>query len=195
MFDKLFKIGYSEMAGFTLVTPETADEVAKPVLTQLKDNFGMLPNFFGALGIDGASLTSFLALQETLNPQVHFSVREQELLALAVANYNGCHYCVSAHTFMAKRKAGLTTEECVAAQSGESSDNREKMLMTLAVNIVKNRGQLDDLLLEEARSLGFSEADIVQISLLTAMNSFTNWLNNIVNPQIDFPEVELVTVE
>lgn len=180
------------MTEFTLVTPETADDIAKPVLTQLKETFGMLPNFFGALGIDGTSLTSFLALQETLNPQVRFSAREQELLALAVANFNGCHYCVSAHTFTAKRKAGLTTDECIAAQKGESNDARETMLMTLAVSIVKNQGKLDDTLVRDAKSLGFSEADIVQISLLAALNSFTNWLNNVVNPPIDFPEISLI---
>lgn len=180
------------MAEFTLVTPETADDIAKPVLAQLQGKFGRLPNFFGALGIDGASLTSFLALQEKLNAQTHFSAREQELLALAVANFNGCHYCVSAHTFTAKRMAGLTAEECIAAQKGESPDSREKMLMTLAVSIVKNHGKLEYSLVEEAKSLGFTEADIVQISLLATLNSFTNWLNNFVDPEIDFPVVELI---
>ena len=180
------------MSKFTLVTPETADNIAAPVLEQLKGKFGRLPNFFGALGIDGASLTSFLALQEKLNAQTKFTAREQELLALAVANFNGCHYCVSAHTFTAKRMAGLTAEECVTAQKGESNDPREKMLMTLAVAIVKDHGQLADSLVEEAKGLGFTEADIVQISLLATLNSFTNWLNNIVDPEIDFPEVPLI---
>lgn len=180
------------MSKFTLVTPETADHIAVPVLEQLKGKFGRLPNFFGALGIDGASLTSFLALQEKLNAQTKFTVREQELLALAVANFNGCHYCVSAHTFTAKRMAGLTIDECAAAQKGESHDPREKMLMILAINIVKNHGQLEETLLEEAKLLGFTENEIVQITLLTALNSFTNWLNNIVAPEIDFPKVDLV---
>lgn len=180
------------MAEFTLATPESADDIATPVLTQLQEKFGRLPNFFGALGIDGASLTSFLALQEKLNAQTHFSAREQELLALAVANFNGCHYCVSAHTFTAKRMAGLTAEECVAAQKGESKDPREAMLMTLAVNIVKHHGKLEDSLVQEAKSLGFTEADIVQISLFASLNSFTNWLNNFVDPAIDFPVVDLL---
>lgn len=179
------------MTEFTLVTTETADEIAKPLLEQVAGKFGRLPNFFGALGIDGVSLTSFLALQEKLNAQTHFSTREQELLALAVANFNGCHYCVSAHTFTAKRMAGLTAEECIAAQKGESNDPREKMIMTLAVAIVKNHGELEDSLLQEAKGLGFKEADIVQISLFATLNSFTNWLNNFVNPEIDFPMVDL----
>lgn len=180
------------MVNFKLVTPETADTIAQPILTKLQEKFGRLPNFFGALGIDGVSLTSFLALQEILNAQTKFTAREQELLALAVANVNGCHYCVSAHTFTAKRMAGLTEDECTKAQKGEGNDPRERMLMTLAINIVKNHGKLEEDLLEEAKLLGFTESDIVQITLLTALNSFTNWLNNIVDPEIDFPKVSLI---
>lgn len=179
------------MTQFTLVTEVTADEIAKPILTNLKGKFGMLPNFFGALGIDGVSLESFLALQEKAE-KTNLSKREQELLALAVANYNGCHYCVSAHTFTAKKMAGLTAEECVDAQKGKASDAKEQIIIDIALQILENRGQVDPSLIEKAKGAGFTEADIVQITLFTALNTFTNWLNNIVNPTIDFPVVDLV---
>lgn len=179
------------MTKFTIVTETSADDIAKPILTALKGKFGMLPNFFGALGIDGVSLESFLALQEKAN-KTSLSKREQELLALAVANYNGCHYCVSAHTFTAKKMAGLTAEECVNAQKGKAADEREQIIINLALGIVSNKGQLDKALVDKAKANGFSEADIVQITLFTALNTFTNWLNNVVNPDIDFPAVDLV---
>lgn len=179
------------MTQFTLVTPETADEIAKPILTQLKGKFGMLPNFFGALGIDGMSLDAFLALQAKLEDS-KFSKRDQELLALAVANYNGCHYCVSAHTFTAKRVAGLSEEECVEAQHGRAKDPREQLIIDIALAVLKGKGNLDDALVARAKAAGFTEADMVQLTLFTALNSFTNWLNNIVDPKIDFPEVPLV---
>ncbi len=179
------------MDKFKLVTPETADDIAKPILTQLKGKFGMLPNFFGALGIDGMSLEAFLALQTKLQNS-QFSKRDQELLALAVANYNGCHYCVSAHTFSAKRMAGLTAEECVEAQHGRAADAREQLIIDIALSVLKNKGKLEQSLVQKAKDAGFSEADIVQLTLLTALNSFTNWLNNVVDPDIDFPEVPLV---
>ncbi len=179
------------MTKFTLVTEVTADDIAKPVLTELKGKFGMLPNFFGALGIDGVSLESFLALQAKAE-KTSLSKRDQELLALAVANYNGCHYCVSAHTFTAKKMAGLTAEECVNAQKGRASDTKEQLIIDIALQILQNRGQLEDSLVEKAMAAGFTEAEIIQITLFTALNTFTNWLNNIVNPEIDFPQVDLV---
>lgn len=179
------------MTKFTLVTEATADDIAKPILTNLKGKFGMLPNFFGALGIDGVSLESFLALQEKAE-KTSLSKRDQELLALAVANYNGCHYCVSAHTFTAKKMAGLTAEECVDAQKGKASDAKEQIVIDIALQILQNKGQLDPALVTQAQDAGFTEADIIQITLFTALNTFTNWLNNIVNPAIDFPAVDLM---
>lgn len=180
------------MTQFTLVNENTADETAKPILTQLKGKFGMLPNFFGVLGMDGVSLDAFLALQAKMGKS-KFSKREQELLALAVANYNGCHYCVSAHTFTAL-KTGLTAEECVLAQQGQAEDPREQTIINLALAIVANKGQVDEMLVSTAKDAGFTDADIIEITLLTAINTFTNWLNNVVNPPIDFPEVDLVQV-
>ncbi len=179
------------MSSFKLVTPETADPIAQPILEQLKGKFGVLPNFFGALGIDGVSLDAFMALQGKLE-QSKFSKRDQELLALAVANYNGCHYCVSAHTFSAKRMAGLSEEECREAQHGRAKDQREQVIIDIALAVLKNHGKLDQELLARAKAEGFTEADIVQLTLFTALNSFTNWLNNVIDPKIDFPEVPLV---
>lgn len=59
--------------------------------------------FFGALG--GGSLPTKLA----------------EQIAVAVADRNGCEYCLAAHTMLG-RKAGASAAEMSAAQAGESAD-------------------------------------------------------------------------
>ena len=180
------------MYDFKLVTPDNADELAKPILADVKAKYGMVPNFFGALGIDGASLTAFLAMQENAVKLTSLSKKAQELIALAVGNENGCHYCVSGHTFSATKMAGLTKEACVQAQKGLSDDAKEQAIINVALEIVRNRGKVSAETLAAAKNAGITEAEIVQITLFTAMNSFTNWVNNIVDPAIDFPAVDLV---
>ena len=88
--------------------------------------------------------------------------------------------------------AGLSEEECVEAQHGRAKDPREQLIIDIALAVLKGKGNLDDALVARAKAAGFTEADIVQLTLFTALNSFTNWLNNIVDPKIDFPEVPLV---
>lgn len=179
------------MSHYDLVTIETADDIAKPILKNAKANFGMVPNFFAAIGIDGTSLSTFLSSQESLNKATTLSPKERELIALSVANHNGCHYCVSGHTFSAK-KVGLTSEECVNAQKGIANDARGQIIIDIAISILKNNGHIDEKIRTEASKIGLTPAEILQITAYTALNSWSNWVNNIVDPTIDFPKVDLI---
>lgn len=179
------------MSKLDLITLDTADDIAQPILAHAQQNFGMIPNFFAALGMDGASLKGFLDFQTTLKEHAQLSNQQQELIALAVANYNGCQYCVSGHTFSAK-KAGLTPEECVDAQEGHNQDPLNQAILNLTLNILATNGHLNDDMLKSALDSGLTNAKIMQITTLTALNTLSNWVNNIVDPAIDFPKVALV---
>jgi len=172
------------------VTIDTADEIAAPILQSIKDRYGMVPNFFGAVGIDGAAMRGYLAFEESLQAACHLSEREREVIALAVANANGCHYCVSGHTFSAKR-AGMTAEDCVAAQRGVAQDATEQAVLSLALRATETRGNLEPRDFETAGAAGISQEKLVQICAWVALNTFSNWINNIVQPKIDFPKVPL----
>ena len=180
------------MSKLPLITLETADDLAQPILNHAKTNFGMIPNFFAAIGIDGASLSGFLAFQETLNNNAQLTAQQRELIALSVANYNGCHYCVSGHTFSAKR-AGLTSDECINAQKGKSTDIKDQAMIDLALNILNTNAHLTDDMLADAKNNGITDQQIIQITALTALNTLSNWVNNIVDPTIDFPKVDLIS--
>lgn len=182
------------MSNLPLATMDTADDLAKSIFSHAKTNFGMIPNFFGAMGIDGASLSSFLAHQETMNQHSLLSAKQRELIALAVANHNGCHYCVSGHTFSAK-KVGLTADECIAAQKGKADDSKDQAMIDLALNILKTNGHLTPEMLKRVQDSNISDKEVLQITTLTALNTLSNWVNNIINPTIDFPKVDLMPNE
>ncbi|WP_349359091.1 carboxymuconolactone decarboxylase family protein [Stappia sp.] len=172
------------------VTLDTADAIATPILQSIKDRYGMVPNFFGALGIDGAAMRGYLAFEESLEDACHLSTREREFIALAVANANGCHYCVSGHTFSARR-AGMSAEDCAAAQRGEAEDASEQAVLTLALRAMETRGNLEPRDFEAAGAAGIPQEKLIQICAWVALNTFSNWINNIVQPKIDFPKVPL----
>lgn len=180
------------MLTMTPVTLETADETAAPILQGFKDQYGVVPNFFGALGIDGATLRGYLAFEEHIEAACLLTPREREMISLAVANANGCHYCISGHTFSAKR-AGMSAEECVRAQRGEAEDADEHAVISLALRLMARKGHLEPADFETAATAGVSQEKLVQICAWTAINSFSNWINNMVQPKIDFPKVLLQT--
>lgn len=178
------------MLTMTPVTVETADPIATPILQDIKQKYGMVPNFFGAMGIDGATLSAYLSFEEQLEQNMQLSEREKELISLAVANANGCHYCVSGHTFSAK-KLGLTADECAMAQRGEASDPKEQALLRVVLRIIECKGNLEADDFSAAAEAGLSQEKFMQVTAWVAINSFSNWINNIVQPKIDFPKVAL----
>lgn len=175
------------------VNLDTADELATPILKGFQESYGMIPNFYTALGIDGASLTGYLAFEEAIENNGVLSGRQRELIALAVANRNGCHYCVSGHTFSA-RKLGLSKEECRAAQSGEASDPLEQAMLDLALKVMEHNGACPVECKDRCKELGMNDAQIMQVVAWAGINNFSNWVNNLVQPKIDFPKVELVPI-
>jgi hypothetical protein len=51
-------------------------------------------------------------------------------------------------------------------------------------------GHVSDADLASVKAAGYSEAEIIEIVLLVALNTLTNYVNNVAQTDIDFPEVK-----
>ena len=61
--------------------------------------------------------------------------------------------------------------------------------MRFAAQIVNARGHVTDEELAAVSDAGFSPAEIVEIVLTVALNTFTNYINEVAKTDIDFPVV------
>lgn len=179
------------MSRFPMLSIEQADDKAAPTLQAIHKKLGMLPNFFAGMAHHAGALNGYLAFEQQLAADSRLTRAQQELLALAVANANGCHYCVSGHTLSAK-VAGVNAEAARQAQAGQAEDAKDQALIDLALALLEQRGHANDDQLKKARDAGFDDATLVEIVALVGLNSYSNWVNNLIRPAIDFPEVALV---
>ncbi|HCZ9306714.1 carboxymuconolactone decarboxylase family protein, partial [Vibrio diabolicus] len=154
-----------------------------------KKKYGMIPNFYAALGIDGVSLRGYLDFEQSLEDFGSLTARQRELISLCVAYYNKCHYCVSGHTFSAK-KIGLSSQECADAQKAKATNLGDQAILSLARTVLEKQGHLSKEDVDSALAHGLTEGQIIQICAWTALNTFSNWVNNITQPKIDFPKVD-----
>lgn len=168
--------------------PEQATGKARELFEAARGKFGKVSNGVRVLGNSPAALEGYLALKTALADGV-LSAKLQEGLALIVGEINGCGYCLSAHA-LNSRRTGLSEEEIVAARRASSSDRKFDAALKLARSIAVQRGQIGDGELQAARRAGFNDAELVEIVLHVAMNSMTNFLNNVARTVIDFPEVQ-----
>ncbi len=70
---------------------------SQPLLEAVKKQLGSAPNMFRLISNSPAALEGYLALSGALNKGA-LPAQTRERIALAVAEINGCNYCLSAHT-------------------------------------------------------------------------------------------------
>jgi len=179
------------MSRMPMLCPATACEQGAPTLEEIRTQLGMLPNFFAGLANHGASLNGYLAFEEQLSAHSRLTPAQREMISLAVANANGCHYCVSGHTLSAKH-VGVDAEAARMAQQGRARDSKDQAMLDFALDLLEQKGHLPDESLIAARQMGLDDATLVEITSWVGINSYSNWVNNLIQPKIDFPEVPLI---
>ena len=167
---------------------EAAPAAAQPLLEAVKKQLGMVPNLFRVVANSPAALEGYLGLNGAL-AKGGLDARTRERIALAIAEVDGCDYCLSAHSYLAKNLAKLDDVEIEANRNGFSHDPKAAAAVRFTVKIVRARGHVSDADLAEARSVGFDDAQLVEIVAHVALNILTNYVNEVAGTEIDFPTV------
>jgi uncharacterized peroxidase-related enzyme len=176
------------MSTLPLVDPTTAEGRVADLLETVRRSLGVTPNMTRAMANSPALLHGYLEFGGALaQGRLRPSVREQ--IALAVAQANGCDYCLSAHTYLAEHATRLDAATIRAARNGDSDDPRTAAVLQLARAVNASRGSLHDGEIDAARSAGLSDEEIAETIGQVALNVFTNFFNKAAGVDIDFPHV------
>jgi uncharacterized peroxidase-related enzyme len=179
------------MSNITLpASIESSPEASRPLLEGVKKMLGSVPNLFRMVGNSPAALNGYLGLNGALAKGT-LDAKTRERIALAVAEINGCDYCLAAHSYLGKNLAKLDDAEIAANRNGASGDVKADAAVRFAAKIVKNRGHVSVHDLQAAMAAGHGEAEIIEIIAHVALNTLTNYINNVTGTDIDFPAVAL----
>lgn len=168
---------------------EAAPAASRPLLEAVKAQIGSVPNIFRIVSTSPAALEGYLSLNGALG-KGKLDGKTRERIALAVAELNGCTYCLSAHAYIGKNMAGLDEVEIAANRRGTSGDSQGAAAVKFAVGLARQRGQIGDIEIEAARAAGLSDEIIVEIIGHVALNTFTNYVNRALGTEIDFPLID-----
>lgn len=165
-----------------------APAASRPLLEAVEKQLGVVPNLFRLVASSPAALEGYLGLSGAL-AKGRLAAPTRERIALAVAEANGCDYCLSAHTYLAKNVAHLDDEEIAANRNGGSNDAKADAAVKFAKRVVEMRGRVPDADLRAVKSAGYDDAEIIEIIQHVALNVWTNYLNVALDTDIDFPVV------
>ncbi|HWT09731.1 MAG TPA: carboxymuconolactone decarboxylase family protein [Roseomonas sp.] len=172
----------------TPATIDAAPEAARPLLNGVKAQLGSVPNLFRVLANSPAALGGYLGLNGALAKGA-LDPRTRERIALAVAEVNGCGYCLAAHTYLGTNLARLDAAEIAANRAGRSNDAKADAAVRFAVALTQSRGHVGDAALATIRAAGWSDAEILEITVHVALNTLTNYVNEVAGTEVDFPAV------
>ncbi|QDE39526.1 carboxymuconolactone decarboxylase family protein [Luteibacter pinisoli] len=179
------------MSRITIPALETATGATAELYAQVrKMTGGQVPNLYAAMGhLAPAVLASYFGAEGVL-ASTGLSKKDLETIKLLVSAQTGCDYCVAAHNMLAKM-AGLTADEARAIrQMQPTGDSRRDALIRFVLLILRESGTLPADAVTDIRAAGYSDADLVAISLAIALIMFTNTFNRINDTDVDFPAVD-----
>ncbi|WP_298367893.1 peroxidase-related enzyme [uncultured Bradyrhizobium sp.] len=177
------------MSRLSVPNLETDTGPSGQIYAQIKKTAGSVPNAYAAIAAHGpAALKSMLAADAVLAGG-SLSKRDREIIKLVISAAGGCDYCVAAHSHLAKL-AGVKADALKQIRDGApTGDAKSDVLIGFVRKLAQSSGTVSDEDFAAIKAAGYSDAQLVEISLAFATIVFTNVFNRINDTDIDFPAV------
>lgn len=173
------------MKNFSVPTREEVTPANQAIFDTLHKALGFVPNLYATIGYSSNGLARYLAYQ---NAKTTLSNKEKEAVNLIVSQENGCVYCQSAHTLLGKMN-GFSDEELINIRKGKATNPKLNALVQLAAAITRNRGRVDDNLMDAFFTQGYTKENLVDLVLQISDKTAMNYLHNLTQIPVDFPMV------
>lgn len=176
------------MSRLRTIDPTEATGLVAETFASIKRAAGMIPNAYLTNGTHSPEgLEAVLRLDDVV-AQSEISDSDLESIRLVVSEWTGCPYCIAAHSLKAKF-SGLTHKEVSNILGGGfTGDFRRDALIEFVRNIVSSKGTLSLEAVDLIISAGYSERQLIGISLSIASTIFTSTVNRINDTVVDYPE-------
>ncbi|MBC8770251.1 carboxymuconolactone decarboxylase family protein [Arenibacter sp. BSSL-BM3] len=148
---------------------------------------GFVPNLYAYYAKNETALGDYLALQ---NRKTTLKTKEKEVINLVVSQFNGCNYCLSAHTQIGKMN-GFTEDQILEVRTGKASfDSKLDALAKFVLSTVENRGRASEAVKEQFFVAGYTEANLIDVVIVIGDKTISNLIHNLADFEIDFPLAE-----
>ncbi|MEO1557385.1 MAG: carboxymuconolactone decarboxylase family protein [Pseudomonadota bacterium] len=172
------------MVTTTVHTLDTAPEASKPLLENSIKAFGRLPSLHGVMATSPGLLEGYQHLHRLAIHGTAFTSEERTVVWMTVNVANRCHYCVPAHTGIAKMEK---IDESIVNALRDETPLPEKLealrTFTLAIRDTHGRPGADAIAAFEAA--GYDERAILDTVLVYGQKVLSNFTNSLFDTPTD----------
>lgn len=163
---------------------ESAPEESKALLENSQKAYGMIPGLHGVLAASPQLLKAYQQLHELFS---NSSFNEDELTVVwqTINVEHNCHYCVPAHTGIAKMMK--VDDAIIEALRNETplEDSKLEALRNMTLSVVRNRGNVSQEDLDAFYAAGYGERQVLDIILGMSQKVISNYTNHIAHTPVD----------
>ncbi len=173
------------MPRLNVVKPESASGPVKEIYDDLTKKMGKVINIFQGMGNSPAALNAYLSMSGAL-AKGELSPKDREVVYLGVSQKNGCEYCVSAHTMLAK-KTGMNEEQILDIRRFSPESAKYQALLTFVTRVMETQGHVKDEDLAAVREAGYTDGQIAETVAYIGLATYSNLFNHVNDTELDFP--------
>jgi uncharacterized peroxidase-related enzyme len=170
---------------FFPLTIAAAPDSSKRLLEEIRKSQGFIPNLMAVFANSPSVLEAYRVL-EAVWEDGSFPPKERQLILLAASVENQCKYCIAAHSTILKNKLRTPGEIVSAIRSnGRISDAKIDALVTLARELVRERGHARQETIERFLAAGYRNQQVMEPLIGIALKTISNYLEHICQVPID----------
>ena len=172
------------MSTYPVYTIESAPAESKPVLQQLQQTFGLIPNIAGTMAASPVLINGFIGLFQRVHAS---SLTEPQIQTLLLTNavVNASEWPVAFHTALAL-KEGVTAADVEAIRRGAlPGDAGLAALSALARTLIEKRGRLAEADQRRFLEAGFSTGQVLEVVAVVAASTITNYTASVTRPPLE----------
>jgi len=174
------------MTDFTLHDKQSAPAESTALLDVSINAFGMVPNLHAVMAEAPGLLEGYQRLHQ-LFLDSSFDDEETTVVWQTINVEHECHYCVPAHTGIAK---SMKVDDAITdALRDETPLPTAKLeaLRDFTLSVVRDRGNVNDDTVQTFLNAGFNKRQVLEVVLATAQKVMSNYTNHLANTPIDKP--------
>jgi alkylhydroperoxidase family enzyme len=174
------------MSTYPVHTIESAPAQSKPVLQQLQQAFGLIPNIAATMAASPVLINGFIGLFERVHAS---SLTEPQIQTLLLTNAvtNASEWPVAFHTALALKEGVHPAEVNAIRHGGLPVDVRLAALSTLARTLIEKRGRLAESDQRRFLEAGFISEQILEVVAVVAASTITNYTGSVTEPPLEVP--------
>ncbi len=163
---------------------ETAPEGSKPLLENSQKAFGRLPGLHKVMAESPQVLEGYQVLHK-LFTETAFDADEMTVVWQTINVEHECHYCVPAHTGIAKRMK--VSDDISNALRDETPLPSEKLesLRVFTLQMLRQRGNVTDEQIQTFFDAGYDHRAVLEIILGLSQKVMSNYINHVAATPLD----------